>query len=92
MTQFKRPICTLHKTSQLYLTVLHKYMNCNVKWNGEKIKIGEIKIFVIFESEWNSRYFSGENGDWLSELSAGENIWNRRKKSRTLRYVTVIVC
>ena len=67
-------------------------MNCNVKWNGEKIKIGEIKIFVIFESEWNSRYFSGENGDWLSELSAGENIWNTRKTSRTLRYVTVIVC
>jgi len=27
MTQFKRPICTLHMTSQLYLTVLHKYMN-----------------------------------------------------------------
>ena len=36
--------------------------------------------------EWNSRYFSGENGDWLSELSAGENIWNRRRRSRTLRY------
>ena len=59
---------------------------------GEKIKIGEIKIFVIFECEWNSRYFSGENGDWLSVLSAGENIRNRRKTSRTLRYVTVIVC
>jgi len=41
---------------------------------------------VIFECEWNSRYFSGENGDWLSELSAGENIWNSRKRSRTLRY------
>jgi len=54
MTQFKLPICTLHKTSQLYLTVLHKYMNCNVKWNGEKIKIGGIKISVIFEYEWNS--------------------------------------
>jgi hypothetical protein len=27
----------------------------------------------------------GEN-DWLSELSAGENIWNKRKRSGTLRY------
>jgi len=54
MTQFKRPICTLHMTSQLYLTVLHKYMNCNVKSNGEKIKIDETKICVIFECEWNS--------------------------------------
>jgi len=44
MTQFKLPMCTLHNTSQLYLTVLHKYMNCNVKWNGEKIKIDEFKI------------------------------------------------
>ena len=52
--KIKRPICTLHKTSQLYLTVLHKYMNCNVKWNGEKINIGEIKICVIFGCEWNS--------------------------------------
>jgi len=26
-----------------------------VKWNGEKINIGEIKICVIFECEWNSR-------------------------------------
>ena len=49
-----RPICTLHVTSQLYLTLLHKYMNCNVKWNGEKIKNDEIKICVIFECEWNS--------------------------------------
>ena len=48
------PICTLHNTSQLYLTLLHKYMNCNVKWNGEKIKIGGIKISVLFECEWNS--------------------------------------
>jgi len=54
MTQFKRPICTLHMTSQLHLTLLHKYMNCSVKWNGEKIKIDEIKICVIFECEWNS--------------------------------------
>ena len=44
MKTFTRPMCTLHNTSQLYLTVLHKYMNCNVKWNGEKIKIDEIKI------------------------------------------------
>jgi len=51
MTQFKRQICTLYMMSQLYLTVLHK---CNVKWNGEKIKIDEIKICVIFECEWNS--------------------------------------
>ena len=92
MTQFKPPICTLHITSQQYLTVLHKCMNCNVKWNGGKFKIGEIKICVIFEYEWNSRQFIGENGDWLSEMSAGENIGNRRKRSRTLRYVTVIVC
>ena len=54
--------------------------------NGEKIKIDEFKICVIFEYEWNSRYFSVESGDWLRELSAGENIWNRRKRSRTLRY------
>jgi hypothetical protein len=27
--------------------------------------------------------------DWLSELSAGENIWSRRKRSRTLRYITL---
>ena len=72
--------------SQLCLTLLHKYMNCNMKRNGEKIKIDETKICVIFECEWNSRQFSGENGDWLSELSAGENIWDRRKRSRTLRY------
>jgi hypothetical protein len=44
MTKFNFPICTLHVTSQLYLTVLHKYMNCCVKWNGEKIIIDEIKI------------------------------------------------
>jgi hypothetical protein len=40
----KRPISTLHKTSQLYLTVLHKYINCSVKWNAEKVKIGGIEI------------------------------------------------
>ena len=44
MTQFKRPICTLHMTSQLYLTVLHKYMNCNVKWNGERLKLMKLKF------------------------------------------------
>ena len=54
MIKFKRLLCTLHKTSKLYLTVLHKYMNCNVKWNGEKIKIDEIKFCVIFGCEWNS--------------------------------------
>jgi hypothetical protein len=48
MTEFKHLNCTLHKTPQLYLTVLHKYMDCNVKWNEEKIRIGEIKICVIF--------------------------------------------
>ena len=51
-----------------------------MKRNGERIKIGEI------ECEWISGFFSGENGDWLSEMSAGENIWNRIKGSRTLRY------
>jgi hypothetical protein len=54
MTILKPPVCTLHNTSQLYLSVLHKYVNCNVKWNGGNIKIGEIKICVIFECEWNS--------------------------------------
>ena len=81
MTIIIRVNCTFHVTSQLYLTVLHKYMKCNVKWSGEKIK-----ICVKFECEWNSRYFSGDNGDWLSELSAGENIGSRRKRSRALRY------
>jgi hypothetical protein len=66
-------------------------MNCNVKWNSEKIKVGETKICVIFECKWNSRYFSGENDDWLSELSSGENIWNRRKRSRTLCYVDCVL-
>ena len=47
--------CTLHVTSQLYLTVLHKYMNCNVKCIDDKIKTLEIKISVIFESEWDSQ-------------------------------------
>ena len=55
MTILKPAICTLHKTSQLYLTVLHKYMKCNVKCNCEKIKFDEAKICVIFEYEWNSR-------------------------------------
>ena len=71
-------------TSQLYLTVLHKYMNCNVKWNGEKAKIDGIKICVIFEYEWNSRQFSGENGDWLSELRAGENILEQEKEKQNV--------
>jgi hypothetical protein len=55
MTQFKRLICTLHKTSQLYLIVLHKYMNCNVKLNGEKLEMVKLNICVLFECEWNSR-------------------------------------
>jgi len=55
MTKYKRPVCALHNTSQLYLTLLHKCMNCNVKWNGEKVKIDEIKICVVFEYEWSSR-------------------------------------
>ena len=46
----------------------------------------KLKFCVIFEYEWNRRLFSGEDGDWLSEVSAGENIWNRRMRSRTLRY------
>jgi hypothetical protein len=75
MTQYKRPISTLLKTSQLYLTVLHNYMNCNVKWNGEKIKMGEIKFCAIFECEWINCQFSSENGFWFRELSVVENIW-----------------
>ena len=85
MTQIKLPVCTLHKTSQLYLTVLHNYTNCNVKWNDEKVKVDEFKICVIFECEWNSGQFSGENGDWLSELSAGWNIGDGRERSRMVR-------
>jgi len=54
MTVFDRLKCTIHKTSQLYVTALHKYMDCNEKWNGEKIKFDGIKICVIFECEWNS--------------------------------------
>jgi len=61
-------------------------MKCNEKWVCEKIKIDEFGICVIFECEWNCGYFSVENGDWFSELSAGENIWNRRKRRSTLRY------
>jgi hypothetical protein len=44
MTIFKHPNCTLHMMAQLYQTVLHKYMNCSLKWNGEKVKIGGIEI------------------------------------------------
>ena len=85
MTKFKRLTCTLHKMSQFYLILLHKYMNCNVKWNGQKIKIEQIKICVIFECEWNSRQLRGENDDWIREMSGGENIQNKRKRSSTLR-------
>ena len=55
MTIFVPLMCTFHKTSQVYLTVLHKYMNCNVKLNGEKIEFDKIKICIVFEYEWNSR-------------------------------------
>jgi hypothetical protein len=54
MTQLKHPICTLHNTSQLYLTVLHTYMDCNVQLNGELVGIDKTKICVIFGYEWNS--------------------------------------
>jgi len=40
---------------------------------------------VIFDCEWNSGQFSGENGDWLSGLSVAGNIWNGRERCR-LRY------
>jgi len=66
MTIFLPLNCTFHKTSQMYLNVLHKYLYCNVNLNGEKIKFLKIKICMIFEYVWNSREFSGENGDWLS--------------------------
>ena len=29
----------------------------------------------IFGYEWNSCNLSGENGDWVRELSVGENVW-----------------
>ena len=52
-------------------------MNCKVKWNGEKIKIEEINICVIFECEWNSGLFSGENGEWNIGQFSGESVeWN----------------
>jgi len=41
------------KLVNIYIYI-YIYMNCNVKWNGERIKIDEIKICVIFECEWNS--------------------------------------
>jgi len=54
ITIFNPLNCTLHKTLQFYPTVLHKCMNCYEKWVGEKIKMDEIKICVLFECEWNS--------------------------------------
>jgi hypothetical protein len=54
MTKFKCLTRTLHNMSHLCLIVQHKYMNCNVKRNGEKNRINGIKICVIFECEWNS--------------------------------------
>jgi hypothetical protein len=50
-------------------------MNWNVKLNGEKFKINEIKICVIFECEWKSRQFRGENDEYLSEMSVGTTIY-----------------
>ena len=41
---------------------------------------------MIYECEWNSGQFSGENGDWLSELSAGGNIGDGRERGRRLGY------
>ena len=35
---------------------------------------------MIYECEWNSRQFSGENGDWLNELSAGREYWGRERE------------
>ena len=57
-----------------------------MKWNGEKIKIDEIIICVVFECVWIGVYFIGQNGDWFSEMCAGECIWSRRKGNRPLRY------
>ena len=41
---------------------------------------------MIFECEWNSQQFSGDNGDWLSELSAGGNIGDGRERNTMVRY------
>ena len=46
---------------------------------------------MIYECEWNSGQFSGENGDWLSELCAGGNIWNGRERGRKLGLVGLVV-
>jgi len=54
MTIINRLKCTLQNTSQLYLIVLRKRMNVNMKWNCEKFKKVEIKICEIFELECNS--------------------------------------
>ena len=45
---------------------------------------------MIFECEWNSGQFSGENGDWLSELSAGGILGTGERE--TEGYFTGIVC
>jgi hypothetical protein len=57
--------------------------------NGEKVKFEQIEISVIFECEWNSGQFSGENGEWVSELSAGGILGTGEREAE--RYVTVIV-
>ena len=49
MTIFPPLNCTFHKTSQMYLNALHKYLYCNVKLNSEKIKFFEIIFCMLFE-------------------------------------------
>ena len=39
-------------------------MNCNVKWNGQKFKINEFKICVIFECEGSEIQYQ-QNIVWL---------------------------
>ena len=45
---------------------------------------------MIFELEWKSGQFSGENGDWLSELSAGGIFGTGEREAEG--YVRGIVC
>ena len=77
-------------TSPLYLTVLHKYMNCNVKCNGEKIKTLEIKICVIFESEWTVDSSVVRMVIGLANWVLGSIFGTGEKEAE--RYVTGIVC
>ena len=41
---------------------------------------------MIFECQWNSGQYSGESGEWLSELSAEGNIGDGRERNRMVRY------